>query len=100
MRMETPLKIPAPGNLISSLVSRKLIASVKLFILMIKFREDMYAPDSIELLQKSGLDFQRHDEMGIDPDEFATLLITSGLVLTDEAKWIGFHRHVFPTFKP
>jgi len=53
--------------------------------------EDMFAPDSIELLQKSGLDFQRHEEMGIDPDEFAALLITSGLVLTDEAKWIGFH---------
>ena len=52
----------------------------------------MFAPDSIDLLQKSGLDFQRHEEMGIDPDEFAALLITSGLVLTDEAKWIGFHR--------
>jgi CCR4-NOT transcription complex subunit 7/8 len=54
----------------------------------------MFAPDSIDLLQKSGLDFQRHEEMGIDPDEFAALLITSGLVLTDEAKWIGFHRCV------
>lgn len=53
--------------------------------------DDMFAPDSIDLLQKSGLDFQRHEEMGIDPDEFAALLITSGLVLTDEAKWIGFH---------
>jgi CCR4-NOT transcription complex subunit 7/8 len=52
----------------------------------------MFAPDSIELLQKSGLDFRRHEEMGIDPENFATLLITSGLVLTDEAKWIGFHR--------
>ena len=52
----------------------------------------MFAPDSIELLQKSGLDFQRHEEMGIDPDEFAALMITSGLVLTDEARWIGFHR--------
>ena len=57
-------------------------------------RDDMFAPDSIDLLQKSGLDFQRHEEMGIDPDEFAALLITSGLVMTDEAKWIGFHRCV------
>lgn len=54
----------------------------------------MFAPDSIELLQKSGLDFQRHEEMGIEPEEFAILLITSGLVLTDDAKWIGFHRYL------
>ena len=54
--------------------------------------DDMYAPDSIELLQKSGIDFQRHEEFGIQTDDFAELLITSGLVLTDEAKWVGFHR--------
>jgi CCR4-NOT transcription complex subunit 7/8 len=52
----------------------------------------MYAPESIDLLQKSGLDFQRHDEMGILPYDFAELLITSGLVLAPEAKWISFHR--------
>ncbi|KZS91253.1 CAF1-domain-containing protein [Sistotremastrum niveocremeum HHB9708] len=53
--------------------------------------DDMYAPESIELLQKSGIDFQRHEEFGIEPNDFAELLITSGLVLCDEAKWIGFH---------
>ncbi|KAF8843215.1 CAF1-domain-containing protein [Paxillus ammoniavirescens] len=53
--------------------------------------EDMYAPESIELLQKSGIDFQRHDEMGISPNDFAELFITSGLVLLPEAKWISFH---------
>jgi len=53
--------------------------------------DDMYAPESIELLQKSGIEFQRHEEIGIAPNDFAELLITSGLVLTDEAKWIGFH---------
>ncbi|KAG2096546.1 ribonuclease H-like domain-containing protein [Suillus discolor] len=53
--------------------------------------EDMYAPESIDLLQKSGLDFQRHEEMGILPYDFAELLITSGLVLAPEAKWISFH---------
>ena len=52
----------------------------------------MYAPESIELLQKSGIDFQRHEEMGILPNDFAELMITSGLVLTDETKWISFHR--------
>lgn len=54
----------------------------------------MYAPESIELLQKSGIDLQRHEEMGIEPNDFAELMITSGLVLTPETKWISFHRYV------
>ncbi|KAI0081552.1 CAF1-domain-containing protein [Panus rudis PR-1116 ss-1] len=53
--------------------------------------EDMYAPDSIELLQKSGIDLQRHEEMGIEPNDFAELMITSGLVLLNDTKWISFH---------
>ena len=52
----------------------------------------MYAPESIELLQKSGIDLQRHEEMGIQPNDFAELMITSGLVLLEEPKWISFHR--------
>ncbi|KAF9005438.1 ribonuclease H-like domain-containing protein [Cyathus striatus] len=53
--------------------------------------DDMYAPESIELLQKSGIDFQRHDEFGIQPNDFAELMITSGMVLTPDTKWISFH---------
>lgn len=53
--------------------------------------DDMFAPDSLELLKTAGLDFQRHDEIGIDPNDFAELMITSGLVLTDDTKWISFH---------
>lgn len=60
--------------------------------------EDMYAPESIELLQKSGIDLQRHEELGIEPNDFAELMITSGLVLLDETKWISFHRCVIPSF--
>ena len=56
------------------------------------FREDMYMPDSVDLLTKSGIDLQRHEELGIMPNDFAELLITSGLVLTVETKWISFHR--------
>ena len=56
----------------------------------------MYAPESIELLQKSGIDLQRHEEMGIEPNDFAELMITSGLVLAPETKWISFHRCVSP----
>ncbi|KIP02893.1 hypothetical protein PHLGIDRAFT_20367 [Phlebiopsis gigantea 11061_1 CR5-6] len=53
--------------------------------------DDMYSPDSIELLQKSGIDLQRHEEMGIEPNDFAELMITSGLVLVEDTKWISFH---------
>ncbi|KAI0032555.1 CAF1-domain-containing protein [Vararia minispora EC-137] len=53
--------------------------------------EDMFAPESIELLQKSGIDFQRHEEFGIMPNDFAELVITSGLVLTEDTTWISFH---------
>lgn len=52
----------------------------------------MYAQDSIELLTKSGIDFQKHDEYGIDVEQFGELLISSGFVLLDDVKWISFHR--------
>lgn len=54
----------------------------------------MYSADSIELLQKAGLDFSRHEDpqYGIKPNDFAELLITSGLVLFPSVKWISFHR--------
>lgn len=53
--------------------------------------DDMYAPDSIELLKNSGIDFKRNEEDGIDVEYFGELLITSGLVLFDNVKWISFH---------
>ncbi|KAI5854690.1 ribonuclease H-like domain-containing protein [Tricharina praecox] len=53
--------------------------------------EDMYAQDSIDLLTKSGIDFGKHTSHGIDVFKFGELLITSGLVMLDEVKWISFH---------
>ncbi|KZF19099.1 CAF1-domain-containing protein [Xylona heveae TC161] len=53
--------------------------------------DDMYAQDSIEILQKAGIDFQLHEKNGIDPLEFGSLLITSGLVLLDDVHWVSFH---------
>jgi CCR4-NOT transcription complex subunit 7/8 len=52
---------------------------------------DLYASDSIELLQQSGLDLARHGVDGIDVTEFAELLLTSGIVLNDEVRWLTFH---------
>ncbi len=52
---------------------------------------DMYAQDSIDLLQRSGIDFEKHRDMGIDVENFAELLISSGLVLNPKIRWIAFH---------
>jgi len=52
---------------------------------------DMYAQDSTAMLTKAGIDFDKHAKMGIEPEKFGSLLISSGLVLVDEVKWISFH---------
>ena len=54
----------------------------------------MYAQDSIDLLDNSGIQFPRHDEEGIEMGEFAELLTTSGIVLNDDVRFISFHRWV------
>lgn len=51
---------------------------------------DMYAADSIELLRLSGIQFNRHEQDGIDPNLFADLLLTSGIVLMDNVKVYKF----------
>lgn len=65
----------------------------------------MYAQESIDMLVKAGIDFNKHEDEGIDPLYFGELLITSGtcdllfsaqcagLVLTDDVKWISFHSY-------
>jgi CCR4-NOT transcription complex subunit 7/8 len=55
----------------------------------------MYAQNSIELLTKSGIDFKRHEEYGIDVEHFGELLISSGLILYKDIKWITFHRSLY-----
>ncbi|XP_039299136.1 CCR4-NOT transcription complex subunit 7-like [Nilaparvata lugens] len=52
---------------------------------------DMYAETSIDLLVRSGIQFQKHSEDGIDPFNFAELLMMSGLVLMEEVTWLSFH---------
>jgi len=53
--------------------------------------EDMYAQDSIDLLIRSGIEFSKHEEFGIDVADFGELLMCSGIVLNDNIKWISFH---------
>ena len=53
--------------------------------------EDMYNHDSIAFLEGAGLHLEEHKQNGIDPNEFGAALISSGLVLLDDVRWISFH---------
>ncbi|XP_039264794.1 CCR4-NOT transcription complex subunit 7-like [Styela clava] len=53
--------------------------------------EDMYAQESIDLLHESGIQFKQHEDEGVEPLYFAELLMTSGIVLMDNVKWVTFH---------
>lgn len=53
--------------------------------------EDMYAQDSIDLLTRSGIEFAQNEERGIDVNDFGELLMSSGVVLNSNIKWISFH---------
>lgn len=37
------------------------------------------------------MQFEKHEHEGIDPHRFAESLIASGLVLTDDVRWLSFH---------
>jgi CCR4-NOT transcription complex subunit 7/8 len=51
----------------------------------------MYARESTQMLTKAGIDFEKHAKHGIEPEDFGSLLISSGLVLDPDVHWISFH---------
>lgn len=53
--------------------------------------EDVYAYDSIKLLSRSGIDFKKNKENGVDAKRFSELLMSSGIVLNDSVHWVTFH---------
>ena len=53
--------------------------------------EDMFAPDSIDMLSNAGIDFNRHARDGIEVQEFSELLMTSGIILNEDIRWLSFH---------
>lgn len=52
---------------------------------------DMYSQESIDLLIQAKINFKDHSKNGINIVEFGHLLITSGLVMSEEIVWVSFH---------
>ncbi|KAL7671943.1 hypothetical protein ACOME3_006845 [Neoechinorhynchus agilis] len=58
-----------------------------------KFRReaDMSAADSMKLLDQAGINFEKQEIDGIEPFEFAELMISSGVVLLENVTFLSFH---------
>lgn len=52
---------------------------------------DRSASDSIALLVSSGIEFDKLVTDGITHDSFGEALITSGLILNEDIRWVSFH---------
>eukprot|EP00298_Acanthocystis_sp_HF-20_P013221 c20259_g2_i1.p1 GENE.c20259_g2_i1~~c20259_g2_i1.p1 ORF type:complete len:305 (+),score=66.17 c20259_g2_i1:471-1385(+) len=52
---------------------------------------EMHAQNSIDLLRKSGVDFDKLNKHGINLRTFGELLTVSGLVMNEDVHWITFH---------
>jgi CCR4-NOT transcription complex subunit 7/8 len=52
---------------------------------------DIYLHESIQLLEFSGIDFNKFFHDGIEQEYFAENIIASGVVLNENVKWITFH---------
>lgn len=52
---------------------------------------DMYSQMAIDSKVAAGVDFAMLEKDGVDPHEFASLLISSGLVCDDDVRWISNH---------
>nr|ADF47417.1 CCR4-NOT transcription complex subunit 7 [Dugesia japonica] len=52
---------------------------------------DMGNNESLDLLKRSGIDFDQLEKNGIDPELFAELFLITGLVMNENLTWVGFH---------
>lgn len=61
------------------------------FNLKFDLNKDKSSSESISLLIKSGIEFDKLITNGISQDTFGESLITSGLILNEDIKWVSFH---------
>ncbi|CDW89818.1 ccr4-not transcription complex subunit 8 [Stylonychia lemnae] len=54
-------------------------------------QEQYYAKESMDLLKRSGFDFEKHKTKGIRHSKFGEYLMSSGLCLNPDVHWITFH---------
>lgn len=52
---------------------------------------DAYAPDSIALLRRQGIDFKANRKFGIRSAQFAKQMLRSGLLYNNSVTWVTFH---------
>jgi CCR4-NOT transcription complex subunit 7/8 len=92
-----PAHVPQSELQDMTVTSRRLIQATGLplaFQFNFKFDldTDMFNEKSIETLQThAGINFDMLKRDGVDPKQFAAMLIPSGLVCFEEVSWIAFH---------
>lgn len=52
--------------------------------------KEMVSAESLKLLKKSGINFERHQNHGVSAFDFAQLIMDSGLI-SDNVTWVSYH---------